>query len=100
MTEAMYYVLLALRQPLHGYAIMEAITDISRGRVVVGPGTLYGLLNRLRKDKLIVLTEDDGRRKTYRLTPLGQAALQEEHARLTAMVEDGKWLTNEVNKSE
>lgn len=97
MTEAMYYILLALREPLHGYALMEAITAISRGRLVMGPGTLYGVLTRLRKEKLIALTEDDGRRKTYRLTPAGRAALQEEHARLTAMVEDGKWLQDEVN---
>ncbi len=92
MTEAMYYVLLALRQPLHGYALMNAITSISRGRIVMGPGTLYGVLTRLCREKLITLTEDDGRRKIYCLTPQGKAALLEEHARLKAMVEDGKWL--------
>ncbi|NLW17161.1 MAG: PadR family transcriptional regulator [Firmicutes bacterium] len=100
MTEAMYYVLLALREPLHGYALMEAIREISRGRVVMGPGTLYGVLTRLRKDKYIELTEDDGRRKTYRLTPSGRAALQAEHARLRAMVEDGNWLQDGVNRHE
>lgn len=98
MTEAMYYVLLALREPLHGYALMEAITEVSRGRVLMGPGTLYGVLTRLRKQKFITLTEDDGRRKTYCLTPLGKTALLKEHARLKAMVEDGKWLEDEVNR--
>lgn len=97
MTEAMYYILLALREPLHGYALMEAITEISRGRLVMGPGTLYGVLTRLRKEKLIALSDDDGRRKTYCLTSAGKVALQAEHARLTAMVEDGKWLQEEVN---
>lgn len=95
MTEAMDYILLALREPLHGYVLMEAVTATSRGRLVMGPGTLYGVLTRLRK---VALTKDDGRRKTYCLTPAGQAALQEEHARLSAMVEDGKWLLGEVNR--
>lgn len=100
MTEAMYYILLALREPQHGYALMDAITEISRGRLLMGPGTLYGVLTRLRKDKLITLEEDDGRRKTYSLTPVGKAALQDEHARLTAMVEDGKWLQDEVSEHD
>lgn len=88
----MYYVLLALRKPLHGYAIMEAIANISRGRVVMGPGTLYGVLTRLQKEKLIALTADDGRRKTYLLTPAGRTALREEQARLKTMVQDGERL--------
>lgn len=100
MTEAMYYILLALREPQHGYALMDAITEISRGRLLMGPGTLYGVLTRLRKDKLITLEEDDGRRKTYSLTPAGKAALQDEHARLIAMVEDGKWLQDEVSEHD
>lgn len=100
MTEAMYYILLALSVPQHGYAVMETVSDISRGRLVMGPGTLYGILTRLRKEKLIVLTEDDGRRKTYRLTKAGKDALQAEHTRLIAMVEDGQRLFDEVNEDE
>lgn len=95
MTEAMYYVLLALRQPLHGYAIMNAVGDISRGRVVMGPGTLYGLLTRLEKEKLIQLQMDDGRRKTYCLSAAGLKALREEYCRLRAMVRDGALLLEE-----
>lgn len=89
MTEAMYYVLLALQTPLHGYGLMERITEISRNRVRMGPGTLYGVLTRLQKEKLIELAEDDGRRKTYRRTAEGLVALLTEHERLVAMVEDG-----------
>ena len=62
MTEAMYYVLLALHRPAHGYQLMQQIARASRGRVQMGPGTLYGVLTRMEKEGLIVLSENDGRR--------------------------------------
>jgi DNA-binding PadR family transcriptional regulator len=46
MTEAMYYILLALLKPSHGYGIMQRIRELSGGRLVLGPGTLYGVLTR------------------------------------------------------
>lgn len=95
MTEAMYYVLLALCQPLHGYAIMAAVQEISQKRVVMGPGTLYGVLTRLEKGKLIELEEDDGRRKVYSITSTGRQALRNEHRRLAALVADGSFLLEE-----
>ena len=96
MTEAMFYVLLALLEPQHGYALMSAVSAISQRRVVMGPGTLYGVLTRMQKEKLIVLEEDDGRRKAYRLTFEGRAALEQELQRLRAMVEDGARLLEGV----
>lgn len=89
MTEAMYYVLLALMNPNHGYQLMNAISQVSNGRMQMGPGTLYGVLTRLQKDGLIVIVQDDGRRKVYAITETGQAALIEEYNRLIAMVQDG-----------
>ncbi|MDX8366015.1 PadR family transcriptional regulator [Cytobacillus sp. IB215665] len=89
MTEAMYYVLLAIHKPLHGYAIMNAIREASGGRVNMGPGTLYGILKRMEKDKLIVLEDSDGRRKNYQITSSGRIAFKQEYMRLTKMVEDG-----------
>ncbi len=89
MTEAMYYVLLALLNPSHGYQLMNSIAEISNGRVQMGPGTLYGVLTRLQKDGLITIVEDDGRRKVYAITETGKATLQQEHNRLIAMVRDG-----------
>ena len=50
MTEAMYYVLLALMRPNHGYQLMHAIGEVSRGRMQMGPGTLYGVLSRYMCD--------------------------------------------------
>lgn len=92
MTEAMYYVLLTLMNPNHGYQLMNAITVVSNGRLNMGPGTLYGVLTRMQKDKLIKLAEDDGRRKTYRITTSGEQALRSEYNRLLALVQDGKIL--------
>lgn len=95
MTEAMYYVLLALLNPGHGYRLMNAVPEISAGRVRMGSGTLYGVLTRLQKDGLIKVAEDDGRRKTYEITEAGRSALREEYVRIKAMVSDGKAIEGE-----
>lgn len=92
MTEAMYYVLLALMQPNHGYQLMHAITEVSTGRVIMGPGTLYGVLSRMQKDGLILLAEDDGRRKIYQITTEGEQALRIEYSRLKSLIHDGSIL--------
>lgn len=92
MTEAMYYVLLALIRPNHGYQLMQSITDVSRGRLKMGPGTLYGVLSRMQKDGLIVLAKDDGRRKTYEITQEGEQALRVEYERLKSLINDSRIL--------
>jgi len=92
MTEAMYYVLLALMRPNHGYQLMHAITEVSRGRLKMGPGTLYGVLSRMQKDGLISLAEDDGRRKTYQITSDGEQALRSEYDRIKSLAKDGRML--------
>ena len=94
MTESMYYVLLALFRPNHGYQLMQAITEVSNGRIQMGPGTLYGILTRMQKEGLIEMKNDDGRRKTYEITKYGELALRAEYRRLQAMIEDGKMLTD------
>lgn len=95
MTEAMYYVLLALLQPCHGYQIMSSVGELSCGRVSMGPGTLYGILNRLEKKKLIELLEEDSRKKVYIITDVGKELLVGEYKRLMAMVKDGQLLEKE-----
>lgn len=92
MTEAMYYVLLALMRPNHGYQLMQAITEVSNGRLTMGPGTLYGVLSRMQKDGLILLSNDDGRRKTYEITLEGERALRLEYRRLKALIHDSSLL--------
>ena len=89
MTEAMYYVLLALLEPSHGYRLMQAVGEVSNGRVKMGPGTLYGVLSRLEEDGLIRRLPDRiTRRKTSELTPDGREALFSEYHRLQEMIRD------------
>ena len=97
MTEAMYYVLLALMRPNHGYQLMQSISEVSKGRMKMGPGTLYGVLSRMQKDRLIVLSKDDGRRKTYEITQLGEEALRVEYERLKSLINDSQILEEESN---
>ena len=92
MTEAAYYILLALTKPGHGYGMMQRIKELSGGRIAMGPGTLYGVLTRMNKDGWIQLTEEDGRRKNYAITDQGRQALQTEYTRLKMLVADGKIL--------
>ena len=89
LTEQMYYVLLALVEPGHGYAVMERIGQISHGRMQVGPSTLYTLLGRFEKEQLIALVREVEKRKVYRLTEEGRAVLEREYDRLRRQAEDG-----------
>ena len=90
LTEQMYYVLLGLNQPGHGYAVMERIRQLSHGRVEVGPGTLYTLLGRFEKEKLIQRVEEQETRKVYCLTEEGRTILEHEYERLCRQAEDGR----------
>ena len=100
MTEAMYYILLSLLKPGHGYGMMQRIKELSGGRLVMGPGTLYGVLTRMNKEGLIVLTGEDGRRKNYAITEAGKAALLSEYERLKRLVADGAVLETGGEEAE
>ena len=54
LTEAVYYILLALLSPLHGYGIMQNVEQLSNGRVKLAAGTLYGAINTLLEKGWIV----------------------------------------------
>ena len=92
LTEATYYILLSLVQPRHGYGIMQQTEALSRGRVRLAAGTLYGALNSLCDKGWIepLPAEDGSRKKEYRLTPRGFTVLQNEVARLRELVTNGE----------
>ena len=92
MTEPMYYVLLTLMRPNHGYQLMQSIQQVSNNRIQIGPGTLYGVLTRMEKDGLIMIVGNDGRRKTYEITTTGEQALRTEYKRLQTVIADSALL--------
>jgi DNA-binding PadR family transcriptional regulator len=89
LTESTYYIMLTLVEPLHGYAVMQKIEEISKGTVKVGPGTLYGAFTSLEKEKLIVKVKEENRRKSYVLTPRGKKVLMNQIKRLEIMAQNG-----------
>ena len=92
LTESTYYILLSLVEPQHGYGIMQQTEAMSKGRVRLAAGTLYGALNSLcEKGWIIQLPCDDSsRRKEYRLTERGKNVLRNEVNRLRELVDNGE----------
>lgn len=87
LTETMHYILLALRVPLHGYAIMQKMEVMSKGQVRIAAGTLYGAIENLLKHNWIApVPSDDPRRKVYELTNDGRCILKRERERLRHML--------------
>ena len=90
LTEPMYYVLMSfLRREMCGTEVTDFVDLKTKGRVRLGPGTLYTLLARFQDEGMIAETSVDGRKRTYKLTDKGRAAFEEELARLRACVNDG-----------
>ena len=89
LTEPMYYILMSLLKERCGVDIMESVEEISKGRVRVGPGTLYTLLGKFEKENMIRETEVQGRKRSYIITEKGKKILLDEYKRLITMVNDG-----------
>jgi DNA-binding PadR family transcriptional regulator len=89
LTESTYYIMLTLIEPLHGYAVMKKVEEISKGTVKVGPGTLYGAFTSLEEEELIVKVKEENRRKSYVLTPKGKKTLMNQIKRLEIMTQNG-----------
>lgn len=94
LTESIYYILLALVEPMHGYGIMQKASAMSNGRLVLSAGTLYGAISNLLAKGWISpcgeSSETDGRRKLYQITDQGREVLMAEFERLEELVENGR----------
>ena len=94
LTESIYYILLALQEPMHGYGIMQKTSSMSNGRLMLSAGTLYGAIANLLEKGWIApcgeSSDTDGRRKMYQITDCGQEILKAEYNRLNELVENGK----------
>lgn len=100
LTAQAFQVLIALAvRDQHGYGIMQDVAACTQGRIRLGAGTLYGLIKRLLEDGLIIevreterprQSEDDDRRRYYRLTSRGRRAAQAEVGRLNELLEQAR----------
>ena len=88
LTEQMFYILLCLDAELCGADIASRVASLTGGRVTVGPGTLYILLDSFLRAGMIVETRVEGRKRSYRITEAGRRALEEEYRRLLRLAED------------
>lgn len=90
LTEQMYYVLLALKKERYGVEITQYISNLTSGRIKLGPGTLYTMLSKFEEEKLIKEMHVDGRKRSYLITSKGQSMLNDEYQKLLLMIEDTK----------
>ncbi len=95
LTETVYYILLGLHTPRHGYGVMQLVDEITGGRVNLGPGTLYGALNALTEKGWITPVGGAGgdRKKEYVITDAGRSAVREELERLEELLQNGRQIT-------
>lgn len=92
LTEAVFYILLALHKPMHGYGIMQFANEKSNGRMNLGPGTLYGALNSMLTKGWIKSVDigTESRKKEYVITKEGRLVVKAEMERLQELLVNGK----------
>lgn len=88
LTEQMFYILLCLKEEYCGMDIMDRVPEMTGGRVQVGSGTLYNLLEQFLEVDMIQETKCEGRRRSYILTEKGRNALEKEYERLNLLAQD------------
>lgn len=100
MTETTYYTLLSLKEPRHGYAIMQFVSELTNQRIQMGTGTLYTMLGRLLEDGLIEIVVEDNGKKVYQITDIGSGLIKIEIKRLGYQLENGIEIYGEKNNEE
>ncbi|MBO7737468.1 MAG: PadR family transcriptional regulator [Clostridia bacterium] len=89
LTETVFYILLSLSNPLHGYAIMQNIKALTNGRINMGAGTLYGALSALtEKEYITEVRSDDPSKRLYIRTELGTEIIENEIKRLNELTQN------------
>lgn len=98
MTETIFYTLLALLEPNHGYGIMKFVRELTQERVKMGTGTLYTMLGRLVEDQMILVVNEEDGKKTYQITESGKEILLLEQERLEKQCENGQKVLGGANQ--
>lgn len=88
LTEQMFYILLCLHTECCGTDIIDQVPEMTDGRIQVGPGTLYNLLEQFLESDMIAETASQGRKRCYVLTDKGREALEKERNRLLMQLKD------------
>ncbi|AFM00345.1 putative transcriptional regulator [Desulfitobacterium dehalogenans ATCC 51507] len=97
LTEALFYILLTVRTPNHGYGIIQDVSEMTDGRVTLGPGTLYGAINSMLTKRWIRLYSEDKesrKKKEYLITDTGREIFQNEIKRLNELIKNAKKMDN------
>lgn len=100
LTEQMFYILICLTQENCGVDIMKRVEELTNGRVIIGPGTLYSLLDNFVKEKIIIETKTENRKKSYVITRLGTEMLEKEYERLNKLKKDYELLVKGSGSDE
>ena len=90
MTETGFYILLCLREPNHGYGIVQRVKEMTEEEVILSPGTMYGSLSKMEKDGLISFVREEDKRKIYQITELGNEVLEIELKRIARLYRNAK----------
>ena len=98
LTEALFYILLSVRKPNHGYGIIQEVEKLTGGRVVLGPGTLYGAMQTMTAKgwiRIYSVESDSRKKKEYIITDLGRAIFAEEKKRLEELLRNAAIMEGE-----
>ena len=90
MTETAFYILLCLREPNHGYGIVQTVEKLTDGAIRLAPGTMYGSLSKMEKDGVIRFICEEDKRKIYKITSLGEEVLALEIKRIERLYKIAK----------
>jgi len=99
LSEATFYIMMALVEPMHGYAIMQQVEEVSKGMVKIGPGTLYGAFSTLEKEGLIEMVSEENRRKNYLLTDKGKQVLALQAERVMIMNQQAQQIVQKISQT-
>ena len=98
LTEALFYILLAVRKPNHGYGIIQEVEQITGGRVTLGAGTLYGAIQSMEKKGWIEIYSEDTssrKKKQYLITQTGREVFRVERQRLAELLDNARRMDEE-----
>ena len=98
LTETLFYILLSVRKPNHGYGIIQEVERLTEGRVTMGPGTLYGAIQTMTaKGWIRIYSEetDSRRKKEYIITDLGREIFAQEKERLKELLRNAEMMEDE-----